>query len=204
MGNSTFMMDGGSLTAKSGGMFYSTNTESTFIIKDVDMTYSDTNDFFLKVTGNSNARGWGESGANGAQSTFTAIEQEMKGDIIWDSISTLDFYMTEDSTLTGAVIDDESNAGAGGSGYCSIYIDKTSKWIVTADSTVTNLYNAGLIADASGKTVSIVGVDGTVYVQGESNITVTVTSYSETADLSGAGAIEAWEDYAVDKPAQMN
>ena len=31
LGNSTFEMIGGKLTAKNGGMFYSTNTESTFI-----------------------------------------------------------------------------------------------------------------------------------------------------------------------------
>ncbi|HCE77821.1 MAG TPA: hypothetical protein DEP61_02785, partial [Lachnospiraceae bacterium] len=91
-GNSTFEMTGGSLTAGNGGMFYTTNTESTFVLDDVDITYADENDYFLKVTGNSNERGWGESGANGADCSFTAISQEMQGDLIWDSISTLDFY----------------------------------------------------------------------------------------------------------------
>jgi hypothetical protein len=45
---------------------------------------------------------------------FTAIDQVMKGDVIWDSISKLDFYMTDGSTLTGAVKDDETYAGNGG------------------------------------------------------------------------------------------
>lgn len=71
------------------------------------------------------------------------------------------FYMIDGSTLTGAVTDDESNAGNGGNGYCNLYIDKTSKWVVTADSTLTNLYNAGTIVDASGNTVTIKGTDGT-------------------------------------------
>ena len=44
VGNSTFEMDGGSLTAKNDGMFYTTNTESTFILNDVDITYADDND----------------------------------------------------------------------------------------------------------------------------------------------------------------
>ena len=35
--------------------------------------------FFLKCTGNANKRGWGESGKNGADCTFTADEQEMSG-----------------------------------------------------------------------------------------------------------------------------
>lgn len=171
-------MQGGSLTAKNGGMFYTTNTESTFIIKNVDITYANDNDFFLKCTGNSNQRGWGTAGANGADCSFTGIAQEMQGDVIWDSISKLDFYMIDGSTLTGAVTDDESNAGNGGNGYCNLYIDKTSKWVVTADSTLTNLYNAGTIVDASGNTVTIKGTDGTVYIKGTSSVTVTVGSYS--------------------------
>lgn len=101
VGNSTFEMNGGSLTAKNGGMFYTTNTESTITLSDVDITYADDNDFFLKCTGNSNQRGWGESGNNGADCLFTATKQEMQGDVVWDSISQLDFYMTDGSTLTG-------------------------------------------------------------------------------------------------------
>lgn len=66
VGNSDFSMTGGSLTSKNGGMFYTTNTESTFYLSGVDLSYSDSNDFLLKCTGNSNARGWGSSGANGA------------------------------------------------------------------------------------------------------------------------------------------
>lgn len=128
VGNSTFEMNGGSLTAKNGGMFYTTNTESTFVLNNVDITYADDNPFFLKCTGNSNARGWGNSGSNGADCHFTAINQTMSGDIIWDSISQLDFYMTEGSALTGAVVDDESNAGNGGDGYCNLYIASSCTW----------------------------------------------------------------------------
>ncbi len=204
VGNSTFEMQGGSLTAKNGGMFYTTNTESTFILKNVDITYASDSDFFLKCTGNSNQRGWGTSGENGADCSFTAIEQAMQGDVIWDSISKLDFYMTNGSTLTGTVTDDESNAGDGGSGYCNLYIDKTSKWVVTADSTLTNLYNAGTIVDANGNTVTIKGTDGTVYVKGTGSVTVTVDSYSTSVDLSGASATTKWSDYSVSKTASSD
>ena len=204
VGNSTFEMVGGSLTAENGGMFYTTNTESTFILSNVNITYADNNDFFLKVTGNDNARGWGTSGDNGADCTFTAIDQAMEGDVIWDSISTLDFYMTDGSTLVGAVIDDESCAGNGGDGYCNLYISKDSTWTVTADSTLTALYNEGTIVDEDGNTVSIVGTDGTVYVEGTSDITVTVDSYSTSADMSGASSTTAWSDYEVEKPSQLS
>ena len=178
IGNSTFSMKGGSITAKNGGMFYTTNTESTFILEDVDITYAKDNDFFLKVTGNSNQRGWGSTGSNGADCTFTAVNQEMEGDVIWDSISNLDFSMTQGSVLTGAILDDESNAGNGGDGTCNVTIDSTSKWIVTGNSTLTSLTNKGTIVDASGKTVSIVGTDGTTYVSGNSSYTITVEVYN--------------------------
>ena len=203
VGNSTFEMDGGTLTAKNGGMFYTTNTESTITLSDVNITYADDNDFFLKCTGNSNQRGWGESGKNGADCLFTATQQEMQGDVVWDSISQLDFYMTDGSTLTGAVTDDESNAGEGGDGYCNLYIGDGCTWTVTGDSTLTSLSNSGTIVDADGNTVTIKGADGTVYVEGESSYTVTVDSYSDNADLSGASSATQWTDYEVEKPEEL-
>ena len=203
VGNSTFEMDGGTLTAKNGGMFYTTNTESTITLSDVNITYADDNDFFLKCTGNSNQRGWGESGKNGADCLFTAAQQAMQGDVVWDSISQLDFYMTDGSTLTGAVTDDESNAGEGGDGYCNLYIGDGCTWTVTGDSTLTSLSNSGTIVDADGNTVTIKGADGTVYVEGESSYTVTVDSYSDNADLSGASSTTQWTDYEVEKPEEL-
>ena len=200
VGNSTFEMDGGTLTAKNGGMFYTTNTESTITLSDVDITYADENDFFLKCTGNSNQRGWGTSGDNGADCLFTAVKQDMEGDIVWDSISQLDFYMTDGSTLKGAVTDDESNAG---DGYCNMYIEKGSTWTVTGDSTLTSLQNAGTIEDESGKTVTIKGTDGTVYVEGDSEYTVTVGSYKNSADVSGASKTSSWSDYKVTRPSSL-
>ena len=101
VGESKFSMDGGSLTSLNGGLFYTTNTESSFYLKNVDITYSPSNNFFLKCTGNANKRGWGQSGNNGADCTFTADSQEMSGDILWDSISNLDLKLTNGTILTG-------------------------------------------------------------------------------------------------------
>ena len=176
-GNATFTMTGGTLTAKNGGMFYTTNTESTFNLENVSINYAEENDFFLKATGNSNARGWGSAGANGADCTFTATDQEMEGDIVWDSISTLDFVMKGNSTLKGAVTNDESNAGSGGKGYCNLTVEKGSSWTVTGNSTLTKLVNHGTITDTEGNTVTVKGTDGTVYVKGSSAYVITVDSY---------------------------
>ncbi len=200
-GNSTFDMEGGKLIAKNGGMFYTTNTESTFVLKDVDIQYADENDFFLKCTGNSNARGWGNTGENGARCTFTGISQEMEGDVIWDSISSLNMYLTEGSSLKGAVIDDESNAGSTtGDGTCSLTISKDSSWTVTGDSKLTTLSSQGKIADEKGNSVTIKGSDGTVYVSGNSEYTITVEEYNDKADLSGASTSSSYTDYKVEKP----
>ena len=203
VGNSTFQMDGGSLTSENGGVFYTTNTESTITLNNVDINYNDDNEFFLQCTGNTNQRGWGQAGANGADCHFTGISQDMQGNVIWDSISDLDFYLTDGSSLTGAVVDDESYAGEGGEGYCNVYVSADSTWTVIGDSTVSSLENEGTIVDSNGKTVTIQGTDGTVYVQGDSEYTITTGSYSDTADMSGATAIQDQSVYTVEKPDQL-
>ena len=203
VGNSTFQMDGGTITSKNGGLFYTTNTECTIALKDVDITYNDDSEFFLQCTGNNNQRGWGQSGANGSDCNFTADSQDMKGNVIWDSISDLDFYMTNGSTLEGAFVNDETYAGNGGDGYCNVVIDKDSTWTVTGDSTITSLSNEGTITDADGKTVSIVGTDGITYVEGDSDYTITVGSYQDKADTSSATAIDDWSNYEVERPESL-
>lgn len=203
VGNSIFQMDGGTITSKNGGLFYTTNTECTIALKDVDITYNDDSEFFLQCTGNNNQRGWGQSGANGSDCNFTADSQDMKGNVIWDSISDLDFYMTNGSTLEGAFVNDESNAGNGGDGYCNVVIDKDSTWTVTGDSTITSMSNAGTITDADGKTVSIVGTDGTTYVEGDSDYTITVGSYQDSADTSASTTVDDWSSYEVERPESL-
>ena len=200
VGNSTMQIVGGSFTSKNGGLIYTTNTEANILLSDVDITYSDDSEFFLMCTGNTNERGWGTAGANGSDCTFTADDQDMEGTVIWDSISDLDFYMTNGSTLTGYFVDDETYAGNGGDGYCNVYISDDSTWTVTGDSEITNLYNEGTIVDVDGKTISIVGTDGTTYVEGTSSYTITVEKYSDSADFSGAVEADSWTDHEVAKP----
>ena len=203
VGNSTFQMDGGTITSKNGGLFYTTNTECTIALKDVDIIYNDDSEFFLQCTGNNNQRGWGQSGSNGSDCNFTADSQDMKGNVIWDSISDLDFYMTNRSTLEGAFVNDETYSGNGGDGYCNVVIDKDSTWTVTGDSKITSLSNAGTITDADGKTVSVVGTDGTTYVEGDSDYTITVDSYQDSADTSASTSIDDWSNYEVERPESL-
>ena len=73
----------------------------------------------------------------------------------------------------------------------------------SGDSEITNLYNEGTIVDADGKTVSIVGTDGTIYVEGTSSYTITVEKYSDSADFSGAAEADSWTNHAVAKPEEI-
>ena len=75
--------------------------------------------------------------------------------------------------------------------------------IVRSDSTLTSLSNSGTIVDADGNTVTVKGTDGTVYVEGESSYTVTVDSYSDNTDLSGASSTTQWSDYEVEMPEEL-
>lgn len=177
VGNSTFTMNGGSLTSKNGGLFYTTNTESTFYLSKVEITTAEDCEFFLKCTGNQNQRGWGKSGANGADCTFTANEQEMYGAILWDSISTLEFCMENKSVFMGAFLQEDGAAGTTDDGYANLLIDETSTWVVTADSTLSTVTCHGTIVDANQNSVTIQGTDGTVYAEGTSPYTITVAAY---------------------------
>lgn len=200
VGNSTFQMTGGKLSTGNGGLLYTTNTECTLTLDSVDITYAPDSEFFLRCTGNNNQRGWGQTGNNGSDCLFTAINQEMQGDVVWDSISDLDFYITDNSTLTGAIVDDETYAGNGRDGYCNVYLAEGCTWTVTGDSTVSSIESEGSIVDADGKTVSIVGTDGTTYVEGDSEYTITTGSYSDSVDLTGATSEASWSDYSVERP----
>ena len=189
VGLGRFEMAGGTLTSTNGGLFYTTNTQSEFILSGVTLSPDAECEYLLRCTGNRNARGWGAEGANGADCTFTAIGQQMRGNVIFDSISHLDMYLTQQSVLVGAFVQDESAAGEGGDGTCNVYIDEGSKWVVTGDSRVTNLSCAGTIVDEAGNTVTIQDATGETLVEGDSAYMITVQAYSQTCDLSGAGAL---------------
>lgn len=200
IGKGTFAMVGGSLIGHNGGMFYTTNTESDFLLENVDITYSNDNDFLLQVTGNTNQRGWGSKNSNGADTNFTARKQILEGDVIYDSISNLDMYLVSSSTLTGAFKDDESYVSETGNGEANLYIDSSSTWVVSENSTLTNLYVEGNVVDALGNQVKIVDKNGNVLKSGTSSIEVIVSNYSSSVDVSNAISSPSYSDYMVEQP----
>ena len=81
--------------------------------------------------------------------------------------------------------------------YCAdVCIDENSSWVVTADSRIRSLQCTGAVTDAQGQNATILGSDGTVYLQGAGSVTVTVDTYGDGCDLSGAGESTGWEAYS--------
>ncbi|MBC3797324.1 beta strand repeat-containing protein [Acetobacterium tundrae] len=130
-GNSTFTMNGGSLTANNGDMFYVTNTTANIQLSGVTLTPA-ANTYLLLVAGNDASNGWGTAGSNGGNCTFTAAQQALAGDIKADAISTLDLTIKDASAFTGAINSDGTAAAA-----LKVTLDATSTWSLTADSYVT-------------------------------------------------------------------
>ena len=128
IGEAYFTAEGGSITGLSGDMFYVTNTDCTISLKNVEFTLA--NDTVLRVEGNSSSRGWGNHGSNGGDVIRNAETQNIEGNILVDSISSLDMTLTG-STLKGAVNPD------GEGGTVKVTLDKDSEWELTADSYIT-------------------------------------------------------------------
>ena len=162
-------------------MFYTTNTYCYISLSDVEMIYPEGMDTFLLCACNTNQRGWGTAGANGSECVLYTIDQNIDGNIIYDTWSYLGCFLTQDTEMTGAFLCREDNGDRG----CDVYMDGTAVWTVTGDSQVRDLYTAGdEILDDQGKTVSIVSADGTSYVDGDSDYTITVTGTYGTDDLT--------------------
>lgn len=150
VGEATFSAEGGSITAKTGDMFYITNTDCEITLKDVAFTLA--NDVFLRVEGNSSSRGWGTEGANGGDVTLTADSQEFTGNILVDEISSMALTMKNGTSYEGAINPD------GDGGTVDVTLDDDSTWTLTGDSYITSL---------DGDTSNITANGYHLYVNGE-------------------------------------
>ena len=160
VGTSSFTMNGGTLTSNNGDMFYVTNTHCTIDLTGVTLTNNDSDAYLLNVTGNSASHGWGTAGSNGAQVEFTAADQTLEGDIIVDSISTLDLMLSGSSSFTGTInITENADGGTAVDDNAVVTVEEGSTWTLTGDCTITSLTNNGTI-DFNGHTITL--ADGTV------------------------------------------
>ena len=100
------------------------------------------------------------AGSNGAQVEFTADAQTLEGNILVDTISTLDLTLQNSSSFTGTInIVDNAEGGAVVSDNAVVTIGSGCTWTLTGDCTITSLTNNGKI-NFSGHTITL--ADGTV------------------------------------------
>lgn len=174
-----------------GSFFYVTNTTADILLSNTQLSFDSDQAKLLTVEGN-DSNNWGKEGENGGTVTFTARDETLEGGISVDTISSLDLYLLYGTTYTGAVSITENEAASEKSAApVTVNVDSSSTWVVTADSTVSNLNveNGARLVDESGKTVTIVA-DGKTAVKGTSDITVTVTgTYSTSVSTSEANEI---------------
>ena len=90
---------------------------------------------------------WGKTGENGGHLTLRPSNQELSGNIMADSISTIALDMTNGSSLVGAVNTDNTAKEV------TVKLSKDSNWILTGDSYVKSLSNE----DTTGSNIQLNG-----------------------------------------------
>ena len=90
---------------------------------------------------------WGKDGENGGHLTLRASNQELSGNIVADSISTVALDMTNGSSLVGAVNANNSAKEV------TLKLSKDSTWTLTGDSYVKSLTNE----DTTGENIHLNG-----------------------------------------------
>ncbi|MBQ1404398.1 MAG: hypothetical protein IIY85_03850 [Lachnospiraceae bacterium] len=155
-GLASFAMNGGTLTNLNGDIFFVNNTTATIDLTGAAIVNEDEDGVFLRAA----AAGWGSEGSNGGHVTMTAAQQTIDGDMIVDEVSSLNLYLTESSSYTGAINTD----GAAGDVY--VEIEDGSTWTLTGDSYITSLTCGAGSINLNGYKLY---VNGEEYVEGSSS-----------------------------------
>lgn len=90
---------------------------------------------------------WGKDGENGGHLTLRASNQELSGNIVADSISTVALDMANGSSLVGAINNDNTAKEV------TLKLSKDSTWTLTGDSYVKSLTNE----DTTGENIHLNG-----------------------------------------------
>ena len=126
---STIEIQSSSSVYSSAPMFFITNTQAKINLEECTFKYG--SGVFLKAEGTSE---WGSSGSNGGVVTLTLTNQDIEGDIIVDSISSLTINLVG-SSIKGKI--NEANTAA----KLAINLDSDSKITLTGNSYYTSISN---------------------------------------------------------------
>ena len=184
-GTSTFSMTGGVLNNTSGHLFHVTNTSAIISLSGV--TINDSGDGVLLSVCDD---GW--SGASNI-ATLNASGQELTGDILVGSDSTLTLNISDSSTFTGNLSGSITNASGTSKstslGTVNVSLDSSSKWYLTGDTYVTSFEGTAANVITNGYTLYENGtaLDGTTTTEEDSK-EITLTTGNDTLGNTIAGA----------------
>ena len=130
-GVSEFTSIDSTIITNKGDTIYVTNTKSKITLTNNKITNNDKTGNFLRVQKDS----WGNNGSNGGDVSLVLSNQKINGNIVVDSISTLDMSMSLTSYYEGS-INNDNNAKE-----IKLSLDKSSKIKLTGDSYITSLDN---------------------------------------------------------------
>lgn len=127
-GSATFTAKNSSITTNNGDTFYVTNTKAIINLENNSITNNDSSGNFLRIQKDS----WGNTGSNGGEVTFNMTNQTAIGNIVVDSISTLEMNLSK-SYYEGTINGDNSAK------EISLKLSKDSTIKLTGDSYITSL-----------------------------------------------------------------
>ena len=130
---------------ESAPMFHVTNTKAIINLEKTELNFG--SGILLDVSGQSQ---WGTVGSNGGELTFNAKDETLDGNIIVDSISSLN--MTLSSTSYVGAINPSDDFG-----QTAVIIESGSDWTLDGDSHISSLENNGEI-NYNGHTLYVNGV----------------------------------------------
>lgn len=131
-GNAVLTATNSNITTNNGDTFYITNTTATINLTNNTIVNNDSNGNFLRAQKDS----WGNTGSNGGNVTLVMKNQKATGNIVIDSISTLDMTMETGSYYEGTINGDNQAKSI------TLTLDSTSQIKLTGDSYVTSLEDA--------------------------------------------------------------
>lgn len=127
-GTSEFTAKNSNIITNNGDTFYITNTSAKINLTNNTIVNNDINGNFLRAQADS----WGNNGSNGGNVTLTMNTQEAIGNIVIDSVSTLDMTLTS-SHYEGTINGDNTAK------KITLTLDSSSTITLTEDSYVTSL-----------------------------------------------------------------
>ena len=147
--NSALSIESDSDYYKTAPMFHVTNTKAIVNLESTELNFG--SGTLLDVSGQSQ---WGTVGSNGGELTFNAKDEILDGNVIVDSISSLNVTLSSTSFVGSINPSDDF-------GETNLVIDSGSDWTLDGDSHVSSLENNGEIY-YEGHTLY---VDGVAYTE---------------------------------------